>query len=1021
VLIVEDSKGDANLIKQELRASGYDPEFKRVYTSEIFTAALTDQPWDIVIADYFLPRFSGLDALAMMQENNLDLPFIIVSGVIGEDIAVAAMKSGAYDYVMKDNLARLGPAVQRALQEAEMRLARRRTEETLRETNARLQALTQAIPDVVYFKDIQGRNLVVNRAFEELVGQSQKVILGKTDDQLFPPDLAKHCRQSDEEVIRSRKPLRFIEEQSVGRDGKRIIFETIKAPRFDDQGNVVGLVGVSRDITERKRAEETLELRVEQLAALSQASQAVTASLELDQVLAKIVSLASEVVASDYTSVVLVDETGKIGQSTENLPGVPALEYRIRDVGLTSWIMQACQAVIVDEIGKDGSLNLHLSEGAPSLVNPLLVETGIKSLAGLPLMVKNRLLGVLYLHSLRPDAFHGQLFLLIAFANQVAVAIENARLFQAEQRQAQRWALLADIARIVVATREVNALLQAVAESIHHHFQYPMIGIFMLDDDGQSFALRGYSGVPFGPPNVTTPGAYHQSVEIGILSHIARTGKPYLTPDVSTDPYFFNPSETPIRSALYVPLLDKEQVIGSIGIESDQLADFDEEDQSLLEAIADTVAVGLRNARLYQEAQRHVQELTLLNRISVGFDAAPDLDVLINHALEELHGLVNADRTYFITADPDARVWETTHERVAPGIEPDIGLGGTFDDVLVEFETVMTGQPFAVFDIASDPRIEATREMYLSLGMQSMLLMPILIGGRLYGALGFDYCRERHVWLPEEIRLLESVARQLGLGLENVRLFEEAHLRADELAAALAQLEELDRFKDEFIQNVSHELRSPLAFVRGYAEMLHSGELGELRPEQKKPVAIIARRAQMLSDLVKDITLLLETEVNPPKPEPIRFDELIHAAVEDFQVTIEQAELTLHAEIAPNLPPVSGAPTHLRRVLDNLLGNAIKFTPAGGTITVRARREGKYVALEVRDTGVGIPTSQLERIFERFYQVDGSARRRYGGVGLGLALVKDIAETYGGHVTVESQVNEGSTFTVYLPIAADVD
>jgi len=287
--------------------------------------------------------------------------------------------------------------------------------------------------------------------------------------------------------------------------------------------------------------------------------------------------------------------------------------------------------------------------------------------------------------------------------------------------------------------------------------------------------------------------------------------------------------------------------------------------------------------------------------------------------------------------------------------------------------------------------------------------------------LGFGYCRERHAWHPGEIRLLESVAHQLGLGLENVRLFEEARLRADELSAALVRLEELDHYKDRFIQNVSHELRSPLALVRGYAEMLHAGELGELRPEQKKPVAVIARRARMLSDLVKDITLVLEAEVNPPQPEPVLLDELTRTAVEDFQVATEQVDLTLRAEIAPHLPPASGSPTYLRRVLDNLLGNAVKFTPAGGTITVRVRQEGKQIVLEVSDTGVGIPANQLDRIFERFYQVDSSAGRRYGGVGLGLALVKDITETYGGHVTVESQVNEGSTFSVYLPIAADTD
>jgi len=127
----------------------------------------------------------------------------------------------------------------------------------LQRTNARLQALIQAIPNVIYFKDAQGRNLVVNKAFEKLVGMTQEEIIGKTDEQLFPPDLAEYCRKSDEEVLKKRKILSF-EEKTVSRKGEKRFFETIKAPIYDSQDNAMGLVGVSRDITERKQMEEAL-------------------------------------------------------------------------------------------------------------------------------------------------------------------------------------------------------------------------------------------------------------------------------------------------------------------------------------------------------------------------------------------------------------------------------------------------------------------------------------------------------------------------------------------------------------------------------------------------------------------------------------------------------------------------------------------------------------------------------------------------------------------------------------------
>jgi PAS domain S-box-containing protein len=1019
-LIVEDSEGDAALITLQLRDSGYAPDIKRITTPEALRTALADATWDIVIADYFMPRFSGLDTLAMAKACDPDLPLIIVSGVIGEDTAVAAVKAGAYDYVMKDNLARLGTAVQHALQEAQAQRARRQAEEALRESEEMYKTLVKASPDSVVLTDLEGHLIYVSqRAVEQLGFGSADELLGRNGLDLIILEDREQARDSLQRILQEGM-IRNLEYTLVRKDGSRFIGEFSAALVESVHQRPKAFVITVRDVTERKRVEKALRLGIGQLAALSQASQAVTASLELDQVLARIVSLANDVAIADYTGVVLVDEAGRISQSTENLPGVPALQYRIRDNGLTNWIVCSRQAVIVDEIHKDGRMSPRLGRGAPRAANPLIVESEVKSLAGMPLLVKDRLLGVLYLHSLQPGAFHDQLPLLTAFASQVAIAIENARLFQAEQQQARRLALLADIARIAATTHDADALPQAVAESIRRHFAYPMVGLFTLDDEGQTLALRGYAGMPLVPPELMTPGAYRLPITQGVNGYVARTGRSYLVPDVHTDPYFVNPSNAPIRAALCTPLLDKGRVIGTINVESDRLADFDEEDRSLLEAVADTVAIGLRNARLYQETRRQVQELRFLNRLSIGFEATLDVDTMINSALEGLHELMKADRTYFVTANLSGRSWEMTHEWAIPGIQPDIGLSGTFDDAPAEAETLITAdQPFAVFDVATDPRIEATRDNYLSLGTQSMLMVPVQVGGRFYGALGFDHCREKHNWRPDEIRLLEAVAHQLGLGLDNAHLFEEVRLRADELAAALARLEEMDRLKDQFIQNVSHELRSPLALIRGYAEMLNSYELGSLQPEQQKPVAVIARRARMLGDLVRDITLILEAEVHPPEPEAVPLDELAQAAVEDFQVAAEQADLKMRTEIASHLPPASGAPTYLRRVLDNLLGNAVKFTPAGGTIVVRVWQENEQVVLEVSDTGIGIPAEQLERIFERFYQVDGSVKRRYGGVGLGLALVKQITETYGGHVTVKSQVGEGSTFAVTLPIFTD--
>ena len=176
VLLVEDSEGDARLIVLELEQSGYDVIFERVYTADTFSAALSGQDWDVIIADYYMPGFNGLEALAAANESGLDLPFIIASGVIGEDVAVEAMRSGAYDYVMKDHLVSLGPAVERALREAEVRRARKRVEEALWESQRELAAIFDNAPVAMVLMDRERRVQKANRTAVEFSARPAKEV-----------------------------------------------------------------------------------------------------------------------------------------------------------------------------------------------------------------------------------------------------------------------------------------------------------------------------------------------------------------------------------------------------------------------------------------------------------------------------------------------------------------------------------------------------------------------------------------------------------------------------------------------------------------------------------------------------------------------------------------------------------------------------------------------------------------------------------------------------------------------------
>ncbi|MFQ5814332.1 MAG: PAS domain S-box protein, partial [Anaerolineae bacterium] len=373
-------------------------------------------------------------------------------------------------------------------------IERVRAEEMLRESEAHYRLLAENMTDIIWTMDMNLRFTYVSPSVTSLEGYSvDEAMALSLKDILTPASLEIAMKTFTEELVaektwqRGAFRSRVTELEQRHKDGSIIWTEVTTTLLRDPDGRPVGIMGVTHNITERKRAEEALELKVKQLATLSQASQAVTASLELDQVLAEIVSLAGEVVASDYTGVVMVDEAGHLGQSAENLPGVPAIEYRIRDEGLTSWIIRSCQAVIIEEIGEDGAMIPDLGEGAPRFANPLIVEAGVKSVAGLPLMVKGRLLGVLYIHSLRPGAFHGQLPLLTTFANQVAIAVENARLYEAERRRSAEFEALRQASLHLTSTLELQPILEAILDHALKLVAADDAHVFLYDGERLAF------------------------------------------------------------------------------------------------------------------------------------------------------------------------------------------------------------------------------------------------------------------------------------------------------------------------------------------------------------------------------------------------------------------------------------------------------------------------------------------------------------------------------------------------------
>jgi two-component system phosphate regulon sensor histidine kinase PhoR len=223
--------------------------------------------------------------------------------------------------------------------------------------------------------------------------------------------------------------------------------------------------------------------------------------------------------------------------------------------------------------------------------------------------------------------------------------------------------------------------------------------------------------------------------------------------------------------------------------------------------------------------------------------------------------------------------------------------------------------------------------------------------------------------------------------------------------------------RKEFVANVSHELRTPLTVIKGFTETLMDGALQD-PVAGPKFLGTIRKHVDQLTNLVSDLLELSRLEGSPELPRPVRIDlgALVRRVVDLLQPTAQKKSHTIALAVGPELPCMLGNPDYLERAISNLIDNAIKYTPEGGTIRVAARQEADRAVIEVQDNGIGIPADDIPRIFERFYRVDRSRSREMGGTGLGLSIVKHVVQVHGGSIEVTSTPGAGSCFRLRIPL-----
>lgn len=328
-----------------------------------------------------------------------------------------------------------------------------------------------------------------------------------------------------------------------------------------------------------------------------------------------------------------------------------------------------------------------------------------------------------------------------------------------------------------------------------------------------------------------------------------------------------------------------------------------------------------------------------------------------------------------------------------------------------------------------------TREKIVQLfSSEHFILTPIPtqneIGGMLF--VGNRYTAPAVTEGDEE--LISILANQIGQSLENMQLFEQVFRssqmleskvkeRTKELESALEKVNLISKQKSEFISSVSHELRTPLTSIKGYASILIAGKIGEVPPAVKERLAKINTHSDNLVKMINDLLDIARIESGRAEMKYLSqsVKPLIDNIADLLTPQMRERDLNLKVDLPDNLPNVYIDRNHVERIFINLVGNALKFTQAKGTITIAAdpKLDNGMITFSVADTGIGIPADDLAKLFEEFYRVDNEINQSVKGTGLGLSLVKQITEAHSGHVWVTSKVGQGTTFHFTLPTSAE--
>jgi signal transduction histidine kinase len=574
---------------------------------------------------------------------------------------------------------------------------------------------------------------------------------------------------------------------------------------------------------------------------------------------------------------------------------------------------------------------------------------------------------------------------------------------QLEAEISRRLNLFNEIGRVVLSALDQDEIYKVAVDAIRFSMGLNHVALFLIDYQFSDLALKAQTGDFLD----VIPNHIRKSLNSGFLGKAARTAQ-IQTVIVSRD----NLNETLVRQPvreIYVPVFIAGQPYAILYVACDAASNSRPFELNAFETVAGLLGIAIENARLFTEVNETQRDLGLLLDSSKDLNSSLEVNSIIDRLAYRLMELIPDSRLAVIQCqDQEKATLKRYYSKASIENKNYLVLTIRLADHPELSEPSISRKATVTYHVDSSILPRNVADQLKSTDATPFLVIPLIAKDALVGFIVVNKFGFRRSFSEKEVGICQALANLASISLQNGSLF-------TQINAANEQLKRLSNLKSDLLHIISHDLKSPLTVISGYAEILMDGP-ERVAENWESILQEIISQTRMMTRLIEDTLAISKIESGVIELNLEDIDVL--QPIENL-VAIHQHECAFKKDLPQNLPKVRADKLRLHEILDNLITNAIKYSNADNEITVSAIPDLKKgcLVVSVRDTGFGIPESEIPNLFKKFYRIKNDASRRISGTGLGLYIVKQMVEAHAGEIWVESKLNEGSTFYFSLPLA----